>query len=479
MYNPYTRRTVVFGTGGRDAAAPNPGAQKKRRFSTAATSNTVRDGPEEYEEDFAQPDGLLEMGFTQYDEIVAARQAEEARKEASAGGMGEKGSFNYNDHSMSSEKSQCEVSVSTLGSVLMEPVYRPRDLHNTFENSNRIEAPQVTPIPAARQERHVIEPMVGSSRSPPLQEVDVVHGSDEKGCELDSIAKSIIEGSDGAQFQDGEREAIGGLTSNSNKYCKRIDSVLHRVLKTAAERCGPHIRDLAIGFHSHRNGERVPLLMHKISGERHRSKKVVINSIMVQVALSWRLERKTKDKVPGDFPESTTWDQWLKLIQSSFRTYDVRYSLKADFFGKGEFHGVLEKFYREEKRKNPKFGTGRYASDCPEGIEDVMLAAIEGGSLDLDERNHLQMVCYYLVGVRLCLRGGTECHDRVWHEFEFIKEKEEDGEHNYVRLTISNTVAKGMQISVRGKCCRLFFFTTNSNLTDFLYFTNRWWKGKA
>ena len=70
----------------------------------------------------------------------------------------------------------------------------------------------------------------------------------------------------------------------------------------------------------------------------------------------------------------------------------------------------MEKFYREEK-KNLNFGMGRYTSNCPEGIEDLMLEAIERGTLDLDDRMQLQMVCYYLLGVHVCLCGRTECHD--------------------------------------------------------------------
>ena len=476
VFNPYTRRTVVFGSGGRDAAAVNPGAQKKRRVSTVVTPATIRDGPEEEDVEFPEPEGFSDIGVSQYDAIVAAREAEEERRKSEARGMGGMDAYDTNDF-MASDRSQGEVSVSTTGSVLMEPVHRPCDLHNSFENANRN---PYAPIPRVQHVTNVIEPRrVLRPRNPPVEQVEVMRMNDDEGCDLDDIARSIIEGNDGAQFEAGEREAIGVLTSNSTKYCKRIDSVLVRVLRTAAERCGPEIRQLALGFHTYRNGERVPLLMFKISGERHGSKKLVINSIMVQVALSWRLERKNKDKVAGDFPESTTWDQWIKLIQSSFRTYDVRYSLKTDFFGKGEFHGVLEKFYREEKRKNPKFGTGRYASDCPEGIEDLMLEAIERGALDLDDRKQLQMVCYYLLGVRLCLRGGSECHDRVWKEFEFIMEKEEDGVHNYVKLTISDTVAKGMQITVRCKCCCLSLFFIISILTDIHFTSNSWWKGKA
>ena len=451
VYNPYTRRNVVFGSGFRDAAAVNPGALKKRRVATtegAAAPNSIRDEPEEEEQDeFSQPEGLADMAMKQYDDYVAAREAEEeGRKNVSMGGMGGEAD---------SQRSHGEVSGITTESVLREEerVGTPRDLHNVFENANMYED-IVTPPPVPLLQ---INPNNNVQRNIPrtFQNVQVVQ--DDDGSDIDRIARTIREGNDGARFEDGEREEIEDLTSNSRKYVKRIDSILKRFLATASERCGPDIRDLALGWHVHRNGERVPLLMMKISGERHGSKKVIINSIMVQVALSWRLERKNKDKVAGDFPESTTWDQWLKLLQSSFRSYNVRYSLKTDFFGKGEFHGVLEKFYRQEKRKNPKFGTGRYASDCPEGIEDLILAAIEEGTLDLDDRIDLQMVCYYLVGVRLCLRGGTECHDRVWEEFEFIKETEEDGEHNYVRLTIAETVAKGMQITVRGKFCCLYF----------------------
>ena len=451
VYNPYTRRNVVFGSGSRDAAAVNPGALKKRRVATTggAAPNTIRDGPEEEEHDeFSEPDGFADIALTPYDAIVAAREAEEAaRSNVSMGGMG--------GGEVDSQRSHGEVSGITTDSVLREDhVGRPRDLHNSFENANMYED-NVTPPPPIPPVHIHPNNRVQPRNPTTFQNVQVVQ--DDDGSDIDRIARNILEGKDGARFEEGEREEIGDLTSNSKKYVKRIDSILQRLLATASERCGPDIRDLALGWHVHRNGERVPLLMMKISGERHGSKKVIINSIMVQVALSWRLERRNKDKVAGDFPESTTWDQWLKLLQSSFRSFDVRYSLKTDFFGKGEFHGVLEKFYRQEKRKNPKFGTGRYASDCPEGIEDLILTAIEEGTLDLDDMTDLQMVCYYLLGVRLCLRGGTECHDRVWEELEFIKETEEDGEHNYVRLTISETVTKGMQITVRGKFGCLFY----------------------
>ena len=437
VYNPYTRRNAVFGSS-RSNDVPTDvsergGAQKKRRVQAdVVPHHTVRDAAEEGGDDDY---GNLEA--TVFDEILES--ASKVREEAGLPGMPEPtltGGI--------VEQSQAEVSnVSEMTDNLIEPYHRPQDVEETpgFGDMyvDREEQIQASPLQQA--------PVTPVHRVPDGEEGDI-----------DMIARSIMERKDGACFEAGERDIIDGLSSNSKKYVQRVDSVLKRMLRTAAERCGETIGNLARREFMHRNGVTVPLLLFKISGERHESKRIIINSVMVQVALSWRLERKTKDKVAGDFPESTTWDQWLKLLQSSFRNHDIRYSLKTDFFGKGQFHGVLERFYRMEKKKNPKFGTGQYASIIPEDIEEKMLEGIESGVLDLEDRHHLQMVCYYLVGARLCLRGGTECHDRVWSEFSFVKEKEGDGVHNYVSLIISETTTKGMQITVRCKCFVLFHF---------------------
>ena len=277
----------------------------------------------------------------------------------------------------------------------------------------------------------------------------------DQNVDIDLLARRIVEGTDGAQFEEGEREEIGDLTSNSKNYCERQSAMSKKFLGTASDRCGEEISHMATSFHNFRNGTKVPLLYHVLSGEKAPSKKIVVNSIMVQCALSWRLTRGHRDKKKGDFPESSTWDQWLKLLQGVFARNHIKYQLKTEFFGKGEFHAVLEKFYRQEKKKNPKFGTGQYASFIPEDLEDMMLLAIEENRLDLSNRWQLQLVCHYLLGARLCVRGGTECMNRCWSEFEFVKETEYEGgqphEVNYIRLVISETVAKNMQITVRGK----------------------------
>ena len=428
-----------------DVSADAPeggGAQKKRRVGSEDLETTARDGPDDGGEMY----GALDA--TSFDDIL--ENAVRVRERAGLPGMPE-----LTVRTVSEPPSQSHVSVmSSEGSDnLIEPFLRPQDQPDTTDFGDRY-------VEMELQRPSSPVPFVPVT---PVHRVDVVEeevSDDPGGQDIDMIAKSILEGNDGATFDAGEREMIDGLTSNSKKYVQRVDSVFKRMMKTAAERCGDTIGVLATTEHSYRNGVKVSMLVHKIAGERHESKKIIINSVMVQVALSWRLERKTKDKMAGDFPESTTWDQWLKLLQSSFRARDIRYSLKTDFFGRGQFHGVLERFYRIEKKKNPKFGTGQYASTIPEDIEELMLESIEGGVLDLEGRVHLQMVCYYLVGARLCLRGGTECHDRVWSEFSFVKEKEGDGVHNYVRLIISDTTTKGMQITVRGKCSVfvLYFF---------------------
>ena len=290
----------------------------------------------------------------------------------------------------------------------------------------------------------------------------------DQNVDLDVLARCIVEGTDGAMFKEGEREEIEEMTSNSKRYCDRQSSISRRFLGTAADRCGEDIQRMATSVHTFKNGTSVPLLYHVLSGDKDASKKIILNAIMVQVALSWRLERGHRDKKKGDFPESTTWDQWLKLLQGVFSRNLIEYHLKTEFFGKGEFHAVLEKFYREEKKKNPKFGTGQYASFIPEDLEEMLLLAIEDNKLDLKNRWHLQLVCHYLLGARLLIRGGTECMDRCWSEIEFVTEKEMQGQQsvqvNYIRLVISKTVAKNMQITVRGMfvCCFIFLM----ELTD-------------
>ena len=284
----------------------------------------------------------------------------------------------------------------------------------------------------------------------------------DQNVDIDMLARCIVKGTDGAVFEDGEREEIGELTSNSKRYCERQSSMSRKFLTTAADRCGEDIKHMATAFHEYKNGTSVPLLYYVLSGEKAPSKKIILNSIMVQCALSWRLERAHRDKKKGDFPESTTWDQWLKLLQGVFAKNLIKYHLKTEFFGKGEFHAVLEKFYRQEKKKNPKFGTGQYASFIPEDLEEKLLLAIEENKLDLEERWHLQLVCYYLIGARLLIRGGTEGMDRCWSEFDFVKVDEMHGQQvvqvNYIKLVISQTVAKNMQITVRGMflCVVLF-----------------------
>ena len=279
--------------------------------------------------------------------------------------------------------------------------------------------------------------------------------------DIDLLAKCIVQGKDGAKFEAGEREEICDLTSNSKGYCDRQSAVSKRFLGTAADRCGEEISHLATALHEYRNGTKVPLLYHVLSGVKDPSKKIIINAIMVQCALSWRLVRGHRDKKRGDFPESSTWDQWLKLLQGVFARNHIQYQLKTEFFGRGEFHAVLERYFREEKKKNPKYGTGQYASFIPEDLEDMLLQAIEDKKLDLSIRWHLQLVCHYLLGARLCIRGGTECMDRCWSEFEFVTEMEYEGGQarpvNYIKLVISETIAKNMQITVRGKCCCNWF----------------------
>ena len=288
-----------------------------------------------------------------------------------------------------------------------------------------------------------------------------------EGADIDAIAKSIVLGTDGAMFAEGEREEIMNLTSNSTSYVRRIESITKRFLDTAATRCGDGIRSYALCNHVERNGTSMPLLFFKVSGERHSSKKMIVNSVMLQAAMSWKLTRKQRNKEAGDFPEPSTWDQWMKLLQAKFREMDVWYSLKQDFFGKGEFHAVLEKEYRIQRRKDPNYGTGRYASWIPEDIEELILAAIESSVLDLNGREHLQMVVYYLLGTRFCVRGSTEAHDRVWSELTFEERKEVDGvSRAYAILRIHATVGKGTNPTVRGESLvYVFHHSLHLNLT--------------
>ena len=270
---------------------------------------------------------------------------------------------------------------------------------------------------------------------------------------LNMIAREITYGCDGAVFEEGEREKLENLTSNSKKYHDRVESVSKRMLDTATTMCGPKIAKLASSVHTSPTGGTVSMLYHMVSGDRSEAKKVIINQIMVQCALTWKLTRKYRDKKAGDHAESTTWDQWLKLLQSKFVQQNVNFNLKKDFFGKGEFHAVLEKAWKEEKLKNKDFGTGRYAAWFDEDMEDKIIDAIDKGRIDLDDREHLQWVVFWLVGSSLLLRGGSEAHDRKWSEFEFDTYTEANKNvEAYVKLTIT-TGSKFMNATVRGMCC--------------------------
>ena len=295
---------------------------------------------------------------------------------------------------------------------------------------------------------------------------------------LNMIAREINYRCDGAVYDDGEREKLENLTSNSKKYHDRVESVSKRLLDTATTMCGPKIASLSSSVYTNPTGGTVPMLYHMISGDRTEAKKIIINQIMVQCVLTWRLTRKHRDKKAGDHAESTTWDQWLKLLQSKFVQQNVNFSLKKDFFGKGEFHAVLEKAWKEEKRKNKDFGTGRYAAWFDEDMEDKILGAIESELIDLDDREHLQWVVFWLVGSSLLLRGGSEAHDRKWTEFEFETFTEANKNvEAYVRLTIT-TGSKFMNATVRGTSCCLFCCLIYSTSNEFL-FGNRGWQGTA
>ena len=296
----------------------------------------------------------------------------------------------------------------------------------------------------------------------PIDLMDAGKYSEEEdvGIDLVSVARKISHGESGGTYKRGQRHKVSILTSNSKDYSQRVKATTQRFMDTASANCGGDIKYMADHSHITDTGKCIPLLLHQLTGPKSDAKKIILNEILIHCVLNWRMQKGYRDKKKGDKPEPSSWDTWIRMLQSDFNKFDIKYDLKKDFVGQGEYHAVLEDMWEQMYQEDTNFGSGRFKAYFNRDTERLMVLAVRKKLIDFSNREDLNHLIIYVLGTDLLLRGGAEILGLEWDHIEFLKKK--DGGTgplvNYVKVHIIH--AKNGRKKLRSKfvCCSISLY---------------------
>ena len=268
---------------------------------------------------------------------------------------------------------------------------------------------------------------------------------------IHQISRDIIAGRIGVVLTKEELQKYSSLSANSVKYSKRCDKVMKRYFKTISEHLGSELGKAALTVVEDKGGNVQNCFIKLITSKtKVPSIHTIINASIMAVVKEWRMEKGHGYKKTGDVYEPSTFNSFLKTINSEIKAVS-QYNLFFDFRDKGGYVAVLQEIWREEMKKDPRFGSGPFAAVFdPEAVEKVRKAIRDGNLSPESNFLHLVMINVWGLGTFWWFRGETELLDRTWDEVSFLLDKvsilmKGETKSNNLKLGASGRKAPGIK----------------------------------
>ena len=152
------------------------------------------------------------------------------------------------------------------------------------------------------------------------------------------IAKKIFDRSIQDKYSSNESSMISSSTCNKKRYHRgkiaienRFFDVIHQY---GNEELHSLLEDIVDPEEGQVHGRKRFYVV--VRGRKMDYKKILINQCLILCAVKWR------NKKDGEYLESSTFEQYMKLLFNVFSNNGVVYKYKVDFNFDGEFHGVCK-----------------------------------------------------------------------------------------------------------------------------------------
>jgi len=249
-----------------------------------------------------------------------------------------------------------------------------------------------------------------------------------------SIAAQLrTHGLTGTGLTEEEIQFVDNVDEGKNKK-QYDDSQLRyekRFFQTVAEHGGdilsPLSKDQVPNCHDTQEHNRLDHAFYSVcGGEKTADKHATLNKCFILCGMKWQcLSGKNKGKTiqPNSFCKM------MQCLTYLFNRKGVKYLFNEDFNSKGDFHGVMKVIWREERKKNPSFGTGANRARVDKSLVRKFIQAIRDKKLrPYEEPEHLLICVIFILGYCCGLRGSSE-HINLDCEMIYLGEcTVEDGE---------------------------------------------------
>ena len=252
-----------------------------------------------------------------------------------------------------------------------------------------------------------------------------------------TVAEPVDDESLAAQIAANLRkDGIGGLTEeeqafvdnvkcgkNSTKHNATQQSLKKRFFETLSQ-CGGHLSVLADEEkpNVHDLSSEAPVDKRWFSacgGAKNAAKRKIINDSFVCVFMKWTC--KTGKNI-GKQCEPSTFDKCMEQLTVVFQDAGAQCSHSQDFNKGGQFHGVVLQRWKDIRKDDPKFGTGRNRARVDKDLFVKFVAAARDGTIrPYEDSEHLVICMIFALGFYCGLRGSEE-HINLMTENVFIGE---------------------------------------------------------
>ena len=195
---------------------------------------------------------------------------------------------------------------------------------------------------------------------------------------------------------------MGDWTANSQKYDQSKATTFKRWLNSIAEYGGQNLGQLGRLNKIDSFGEKIPLLIFVLRGERTRHKYKILNQCLKFIPLHWK-------KKNGKPYEPSSFTTYLKHISAILKLESVLFSVEKEFKKKGEFHAVMNHILEKNRQEITDYGGKKKEAYMDPEADEKILKALQNGTLR-PYHNYIDLVKVVLFCLArfFCLRGGNE-----------------------------------------------------------------------
>jgi len=163
-----------------------------------------------------------------------------------------------------------------------------------------------------------------------------------------------------------------------------------------------------------------------VGGEKTADKHHILNKCFILCGMKWVCLSGPKK---GKRIQTNSFGKMMQCLTYLFNRKGVKYVFNEDFNAKGDFHGVMTKIWREERKVDPSFGTGANRARVDNALVRKFIQAIREKKIrPYEDPEHCLICVIFILGYYCGLRGSSE-HIDLSSEMVYMGEYQvEDGE---------------------------------------------------